>query len=40
MAEILLDETQVDAILEQMGGVTVTQGVDVSALVDPTLLHG
>jgi len=40
VAEVLLDQSQVDTILEQMGGVGVAQGVDVGALVDAALFHG
>ena len=38
MPESLLDQAQVDAVFEEVGGVGVAQGVDVSALVDATLL--
>src|ERR1051326_5421105 len=33
MAEVLLDQAQVDTVLEQMGGIGMPQGVNVSALV-------
>lgn len=40
VAEVLLDEAEVDAVLEQVGGIGVAQGVDVSAFVQTTPLHG
>ena len=40
MAEVLLDESEIDAVLEQVSGIGVTQGVDVSALVQAAPLDG
>ena len=40
MAEVFLDEAQVDAVFEQMGGIGVSQGVDVSALVEAGSFDG
>jgi hypothetical protein len=40
MAQILLDEAQVDTRLEQMGRPGVSQGVDARLLVDAALTQG
>src|SRR5688572_19678153 len=40
MAEVFLDEAQIDAVFEQVGGIGVSQGVDVSALVEAAPLDG
>ena len=40
MPESLLDQAQVEAVFEEVGGIGVAQGVDVSAFVDATLLYG
>jgi hypothetical protein len=40
MPQVILDETQVDAGLEQMGGIAVSQGVHRGARMDATLREG
>jgi len=40
MAQILLDESKVDARFEEMRGVAVAERMDVRTLVDAALLHG
>src|ERR1044071_1865516 len=40
MAEVLLDEAEIDTVFEQVGGVGVAQGVDVGALIQTAPLDG